>query len=48
MALREATLTEGVELALPKVTQRIVMNNYRHANSFIAKCFDREDIVSDM
>ena len=25
VALREATLTEGFELALPKVTQRIVM-----------------------
>ena len=28
VALREATLTEGFELALPKVTQRIVMTDY--------------------
>ena len=48
IALREKTLTEGVEFAMPQVTHRIVMNNYRHANGFIAKCFDREDIVSDI
>ena len=43
--LRERVLLRGVETALPHVTQDIVCQNYNHANTYLAKCIQEEDLA---
>ena len=43
-ALRERLLLRGVETALPHVTQDIVCRNYNHANTYLAKCIQEDDL----
>ena len=45
VALRERVVQEGVSLAIPRVTAEVAENNYRHAKAYIARYFDRVDIL---
>ena len=44
--LRENVLKVGVEFALPRVTQHVVLQNYNHANTYLVQCIERRDIFN--
>ena len=45
VALRERALRGAIQFAMPRVTKEIVADNYRNSNSYLGRCFDREDIL---
>ena len=44
--LREMVLLQGIDTALPQITQNIVANNYSHANTYLARCIEQVDLVA--
>ena len=45
-ALRNRTLRQAIHAAVPSVTADIVTANYTHANTYLGRCLQLEDIVN--
>ena len=44
--LRENTIKAGVGFAISHVADQVVRQNYQHANSYLIKCIERQDIFN--
>ena len=42
---REVVLQQAMEICIPVVNEQIVSANYRHANSYLLKCLNKDDII---
>lgn len=44
VALRESVLQEAIEVALPQITRSVVERTYGHANTYLTRCLQGDDI----
>ena len=44
IAFREGLLQQAIEVAVPQVTRQVTQNNYAHAQTYLVRCVQNEDI----
>ena len=42
--LRESVLREAIAVAIPQVTRSVVERTYGHANTYLTRCLQGEDV----